>query len=97
MKYVSDYTGYSGDPALQKGNFLAWAVDTSETGVTYKAWVEGAETNYDEAHAVTLDSDKDAVTRVHSVNEVLVVKATKEGRATKIRRISFAGLTLAED
>lgn len=94
LLYVSDYTGFSGDQKLQKGNYLAWAVDTSETGVTYKAWLEGSSSAYDEAHAVTLDSDKDAVFRIQNTNEVIVIKAEKSGRETVTKRFALTGLTL---
>lgn len=97
LKYVTGYTGYSGDEDKQEGNYLAWAVDTTETGVTFKAWVSGGADNYDEEHAVTLDSDKDAVSRLIKTGQHLFVKATKDGRATVVREYDLSDLTLEEE
>lgn len=60
LKYVNDYTGFSGDPELQSGNYLALKVSNVPTDavITMQKVGEGA------SPAVTLDSDRNAVVRM---------------------------------
>lgn len=59
LKYVTGYTGYSGDPTLQSGNFLALKFEEPEgaTGTTIEL-IGGI------AGPVALDEDMNAVIRI---------------------------------
>ena len=86
LKYVTGYTGFSGDPAEQEGNYIALQF-TQEDGATTTIQVIGRD------RIVTLDSDADAVVRVTSNDDFLKVVSTKNGKVS-MRIFSFAGLKL---
>lgn len=86
LKYVTGYTGFSGETAEQEGNYLA-LVFTTETGATTKiGWVDSDRT-------ATLVEGGRAVIRVTSPEQYLKVTSTKAGKVTE-RIFSLAGLTL---
>ena len=75
LHYVTGYTGYSGDPDLQSGNFLALKFEHSEDATTTIFLTNGITKN-----PVTLDSDMNAVIRVtNKNNQKLIVTTTKDG------------------
>lgn len=84
MKYVTGYTGFSGDPELQKGNFLALKMTAAE-GATTTVEVLGGESG-----PVTLDSDMNVVVRIANKNtQKLKVVSTLDGESiTKIYGLS---------
>lgn len=88
--YVDDYTGYSGDPDLQSGNYLALHASADE-GATIKVILVGGED--DER---TLDSDGLVVARL--TDEVTGIKftATKDSK-TETRTLSLVSLVLEEE
>ena len=74
MKYVTGYTGFSGDPALQKGNYLALKA-SSVSGATITAELIGGNDG-----PKALDSDGIALFRIADVNTQKVkIVATKNG------------------
>lgn len=59
LKYVTGYTGYSGDPDLQEGNYMALKVDNVPDGSTTTAELLNGYSG-----PVELDSDMDVVFRI---------------------------------
>lgn len=88
LKYVTGYTGFSGDPELQNGNFIALKV-TAETGTTVQMKLDGGVGDW-----VTLDSDMNIVIRVTDKDtQRVLVKATKDG-VTVTDSFSLSGMTV---
>jgi len=83
LLYVDDYTGFSGDPDLQKGNFLVFhAAVPGEDGVTITATMDNTS---------TLDADGIGVFRVRDKSsQTLTIVASKEGydSVTKVYSLS---------
>lgn len=88
LKYVEGYTGYSGDPEEQDGNYLALHIESEEGAVTTASFVGGE-------RVVTLESDDFLVIRVTDKAKVLKVVTTK-GNVTHTYKFSFADLVLEE-
>lgn len=90
LKYVTGYTGFSGDPDLQEGNFLAFKVAPSlGDGATYTVEVVNGHSG-----PVQLDSDMNAVIRIES-NSTQSLKIVGTLDEDSVERIySFSGLTL---
>lgn len=87
--YVDDYTGFSGDTDLQKGNYLAIHCEVTN--------VDGAVIKCKLDNEVTLDSDGICVIRIRDKStQTLRVVATKDGYATKTLTYSLSGLTVNE-
>ena len=90
LKYVTGYTGFSGDPDLQEGNFLAFKVAPSlGDGATYTVEVVNSHSS-----PVTLDRDMNAVIRIESNSTQSLKIVGTVGEKTVERIYSFAGLTL---
>lgn len=97
LKYVTGFTGFSGDPELQSGNYLALSFNGNQTVTTDstpdKITVElvNARTNHGPQ---TLDSDKDICVRITDQNlQYLEVKAYK-GREVTTRILKLDRLVL---
>jgi len=90
LKYVDDYTGFSGDPDLQEGNYLVFHAEVpDEDGVTITATMDNTS---------TLDSDGIAVFRVRDKStQTLTVVASKEGYESVTKVYSLSGLTCEEN
>lgn len=79
MKYVTGYTGFSGDPDLQEGNFIALKASAA-SGATTTVEVVGGHSG-----PVELDSDMNFVLRIENKNQKIKVVTTKDGESvTKI-------------
>lgn len=88
LKYVTGYTGFSGNPDLQKGNFIALKV-TAETGTTVQMKLENGESDW-----VTLDSDMNIVMRIADKDtQRVLVKASKDG-VTVTDSFGLSGMTV---
>ena len=87
---MTGYTGFSGDPNLQSGNYLAFKVANSlGEGATYTIEVVGGHSG-----PVQLDSDRIAVIRIESNStQSLKIVGTK-GEDSVERIYSFSGLIL---
>lgn len=83
LNYVEDYTGFSGDPELQEGNYLVFhAAVPNVEGVTITATMDNTS---------TLDDDGIAVFRVRDKSsQTLTIVASKEGydSVTKVYSLS---------
>ncbi len=88
LKYVEGYTGFSGDTALQSGNFLALHMNATDGAVTTVELLGG-----DSSTPVTLDSDMNIVLRIKNRTQKIKVVTTLNGDTiTKV--YSLASLTL---
>jgi len=96
LKYVTGYTGFSGDPEEQSGNYLAiHAAVPGENGVTITAQVEGSGKS-----PVALDSDGILILRVKSEDTLtrhLIYTASKAGHKSVTKYWALNGLTLEEE
>lgn len=76
LKYVTGYTGFSGEEELQSGNYLAIKCDADD-GSTLKAKLIGGQFG-----EVTLDSDKNVIIRITDKDtqkvQVRAIKGDKE-------------------
>lgn len=88
LKYVSGYTGFSGNSAEQEGNYLALKVETDNAEDVITVELLGGTVG----HPVTLDSDRNIVLRI--ANTTQKVKVVVNGTATKTYELT--GLELAE-
>lgn len=85
LKYVDDYTGFSGDTALQSGNYLVIHAEVPN--------VEGATISVKVTNPVTLDADGIAVLRIADKNsQTVTVVASKEGFETVTKVFHLGGL-----
>lgn len=89
LKYVTNYTGFSGDPAEQQGNYIALHIDTDVEGATIVSELIGGDHG-----PVTLDSDRTLITRIKSKSQKIKITASKEGYPTVEKTFTLAGLTL---
>ena len=81
LAYVTDFTGFSGDPELQEGNYLALSFDTDPTADKIEVEFVGALTNIGPQE---LDSDKDICVRITNKDtQYLVATAYKNGEVTR--------------
>jgi hypothetical protein len=84
LKYVDDYTGFSGDPELQKGNFIVFHADTAE---------QDAKITVKITDPVVLDADRIFVGRIANKDaQTITITAEKEGFTTVTKVYSLAGL-----
>ena len=98
VKYVTGYTGFSGDADEQKGNYLAFSV-TAATGATVKSRLIGGKNTGWATHGVVGDGGYDpiAVFRLGSnkpyYDQIIEVQATKDG-TTVTRQYHLAQLVV---
>ena len=90
LKYVDDYTGFSGDPSLQSGNFIV--LHASVPGFEDDATISVKVTN-----PVTLDDDGIAVLRIADKNsQTITVVASVDGYDDVTKEFSLSDL-ICED
>lgn len=88
LKYVERYTEFSGDLALQSGNYLAMHAevpDVDDVTITVKLNTESV-----------LDDDGIAVIRVADKSKNLVVTASKDGYKDVVKTFTLDDLVLGE-
>ena len=89
LLYVDDYTGFSGDPELQTGNFLALKFECPG--------ISGAQIVVKLTNPVTLDSDGCIVLRIRDKDtQTITVTASKEGYESVTKVFTLTGLTCNE-
>lgn len=83
---MDDYTGFSGDPELQSGNYIVFhAAVGGVDGVTITATMDNTS---------TLDDDGIAVFRVRDKSsQTLTIVASKEGYESVTKTFSLSELT----
>jgi len=91
LAYVTDFTGFSGDPELQEGNYLALSFDSDPEADKIEVEFVGALTNIGPQE---LDSDKDICVRITNKDtQYIVATAYKGGEMTR-RTIKLDQLVL---
>lgn len=90
LKYVDDYTGFSGDPELQKGNYIVIHSSVPNvSGVTISVKV---------TNPVTLDADGIAVLRIADKDsQTITVVASKVGYESVSKTYSLTELVCEEE
>lgn len=86
LKYVTGYTGFSGDPDEQKGNYIALHVSVAN--------VEGATIK---VNNTVLDEDGLIVLIVNKAFPKVVIEASKEGYRTVKKQYTMNSITLAPE
>lgn len=86
LHYLSDYTGFSGDPELQSGNYICLHFDSSVPATITAAYND---------KTVTLTDDGILIVRVADKDNPLTVTATYNGQ-TVAHTYDLTGLTLEE-
>lgn len=89
LKYVTGYTGFSGNPAEQSGNYIALHIDTDVEGSTITVELIGGDHG-----PVELDSDRTCIFRIKGKNQKIKITATKTGYPTVTKTYTLGGLTL---
>lgn len=86
LKYVDDYTGFSGDVSLQSGNYIALHFSVPEVDdVTITVTV---------TNPVVLDEDGIAVLRIaDKSSQTITVVASKDGYESVTKVLTLSGLT----
>jgi len=74
-KYVTGYTGFSGDPELQSGNYLALHFEDDAANAIYVKLIGGS------GNEVQLDSDGIIVLRITDAATAVSVRTTTAGGA----------------
>lgn len=94
LKYVTGYTGFSGDPEEQEGNYLVLhfgCSDPDADGATISTFL----TNGVIDHPQTLDPDGLLICRItDKMTQTIEVVASKEGYADVKKVYELTGLTL---
>lgn len=93
LKHVTGYTGFSGDPAEQEGNYLALHFASETTGATITVELVGGTSG-----PKPLDADGLAILRISDkATQTIKVTAEAEGYTTAERTFDLSGLTLLEE
>lgn len=82
---MTDYTGFSGDPAEQVGNYIVLHA-TAENGATIQAKLDGGTSGW-----VTLDSDGILIAHLHDNSVTIRFRATKND-VTEEKVLSLFGV-----
>ena len=94
MKYVEDYTGFSSDPTMQDGNFIALQWDAPAADIT--SCMVGLEPSYSGGLVETInDPDHNGVFKIHDTTQVFKV-VQSDGTNEHTQTFSLSGLTLAD-
>ena len=86
LHYLDDYTGFSGDPELQSGNYVALHFESSVPATIQAAYNE---------RTVTLTDDGILIVRVADKDKPLTMTATYLGQVVT-KTYDLSGLTLEE-
>lgn len=90
LKYVTDYTGFSGDPAEQSGNYIALHIDTEEEADEITVEL----INGTVGHPVALDNDRTIIIRITDKDEQSIQIVATKGELTLTKDYALTGLTL---
>ena len=93
LKYVTGYTGFSGDPAEQSGNYIVLHCESSETVDSLSVEV----INGTVGHPVTLDEDGIAVLKIADKFRQKVRFAAYKGTKSVTKTFDLSGLTLESE
>lgn len=90
LKYVTDYTGFSGDVAEQSGNYLVLQAESENAGAVITAEVIGGDHG-----PVTLDEDGILIVRIKNTSQKVKFTVTADGYNVNEQEFDLTGLTLA--
>ncbi len=92
LKYVTGYTGFSGNTDEQKGNYIALHAETdfSEDSITLEL------INGTVGHPVTLDADGLMIVRITNKDTQKIRIVATKGTRTRVKLYDLSGLTLEE-
>lgn len=93
LKYVDDYTGFSGDPNEQEGNFLVLHCEAADTVDSLSVEV----INGTVGHPVTLDEDGIAVLRIADKFRQKIRFAAYKDDESCTKTFDLSGLTLESE
>ena len=91
LKYVTGYTGFSGDVSEQSGNYLAIKVEANADSITVEL------INGTLGHPVTLDSDGMIVIRISDTSTQSITVVATKGNVSETHNLSISGLTLTPE
>lgn len=89
LKYVTGYTGFSGDPAEQEGHYLALHIDTDTAADSITVQLIGGDHG-----PVELDSDRTNIFRIKNKQEKIKIVAKKDGYPDTVKIYDLSGVTL---
>lgn len=92
LKYVTGYTGFSGNVSEQSGNYLAIKV-TALAGATITVELVGGTVG----HPVTLDEDGMIVIRITNLETQSITVVATSGTISETQSFSISGLTLTPE
>lgn len=92
LKYVTDYTGFSGDVSEQSGNYLAIKVTAVEDATITVELINGTV-----GHPVTLDSDGMIVLKIADVDTQSIEVIATKGNISEKQSFTISGLTLTPE
>lgn len=90
LKYVTGYTGFSGNVEEQSGNYIALKVNGAPEDAVVKYQKVGGS-----AEPVTLDADRNIVIRITDQEAVLRFTISKDGHDT-VKDVDVSHLTYEE-
>jgi len=88
LKYVTDYTGFSGRSSEQQGNYIAIHAEADDNTATVKVGI---------TKMSTLDEDGDIVLIVKNTSTPITVTAEAEGKDPVTKTFSIADLVLTPE
>ena len=91
LKYVTGYTGFSGDPNEQEGNYLVLHCESDDADSITVELVGGVSGRGE----VTLDADGLIIVRVSNNKQKIVVRAYKDGNVQNTHIYSLTKLVLS--
>ena len=92
LHYLDDYTGFSGDPAEQEGNYLVVVCEAQEGDTITATLTNGIH------GPVTLDPDGILIARItNPATQKLVFTATRADGTTETQTFDLSGLVLEEE
>lgn len=90
LKYVTGYTGFSGDVSEQSGNYIALHIDTEIPADSITVEL----TNGTVGHPIALDEDRTIIIRISDTDTQTIEIVAKAGTATITKEYDLTGLTL---
>jgi len=88
LKYVTDYTGFSSNPAEQQGNYLAIHAEANDEAATVKVGI---------TKMTTLDEDGNIVLIVKGTSTPVTITAEAEGKDTVTTTLSLEDIVLTPE
>lgn len=92
LKYVTEYTGFSGDESMQSGNYLAIKAEAFGGATITVELINGTV-----GHPVTLDADGMIVLRITDIATQSVEVIATKGNVSEKATYTLTGLTLEDN